>query len=180
MTIATRGGAATELRINRRIRAREVRVIDPDGQQLGIMPPEMALAKASDLGLDLVEISPESRPPVCRIMDYGKFKYAAKKKVAEAKKNQVTTTLKEVKFRPKIENHDYIFKVENIRKFLGEGHKVKVTMMFRGREITRQDIARRIMERIGGDIKTSGAVESFPRLEGRNMIMIVAPQKAAG
>jgi translation initiation factor IF-3 len=141
------------------------------------MPPDMALAKAGDLGLDLVEISPESRPPVCRIMDYGKFKYGQKKKVAEAKKHQATTTLKEVKFRPKIEAHDYTFKVENIRKFLGEGHKVKVTMMFRGREITRQDMARKIMERISIDIKATGAVESFPKLEGRNMIMVVAPNK---
>lgn len=141
------------------------------------MPPDMALSKALELGLDLVEVSPESRPPVCRIMDYGKFKYAQKKKVAEAKKHQATSTLKEVKFRPKIEVHDYEFKVENIKRFLGEGHKVKVTMMFRGREITRQDIARKIMERISGDVKGSGTVESFPKLEGRNMIMVVAPAK---
>lgn len=165
------------MRINRRIRAREVRVIDPDGQQLGIMPPDMAIAKALDLGLDLVEVSPESRPPVCRIMDYGKFKYAQKKKTAEAKKHQTNSTLKEVKFRPKIENHDYVFKVDNIKRFLNEGHKVKVTMMFRGREITRQDIARGIMQRIGEDVKGTGAVESFPKLEGRNMIMVVAPAK---
>lgn len=165
------------MRINRRIRAREVRVIDPDGQQLGIMPPDMAIAKALDLGLDLVEVSPESRPPVCRIMDYGKFKYAQKKKTAEAKKHQTNSTLKEVKFRPKIENHDYEFKVGNIKRFLGEGHKVKVTMMFRGREITRQDMARSIMQRIGEDVKGTGAVESFPKLEGRNMIMVVAPAK---
>ena len=165
------------MRINRRIRAREVRVIDPDGQQLGIMPPDMAIAKAQELGLDLVEVSPESRPPVCRIMDYGKFKYAQKKKVAEAKRHQSTTTVKEVKFRPKIEPHDYEFKVDNIKRFLSEGHKAKVTMMFRGREITRQDIARRIMERIAGDIKALGTVESFPKLEGRNMIMIVGPIK---
>ena len=137
----------------------------------------MAIAKAQDLGLDLVEVSPESRPPVCRIMDYGKFKYAQKKKVAEAKKHQANSTLKEVKFRPKIENHDYVFKVDNIKRFLNEGHKVKVTMMFRGREITRQDMARSIMQRIGEDIKGTGAVESFPKLEGRNMIMVVAPAK---
>jgi translation initiation factor IF-3 len=167
------------LRINRRIRAREVRVIDPDGQQLGIMPPDMALAKAQDLGLDLVEVSPESRPPVCRIMDYGKFKYANKKKAAEAKKHQVTSLLKEVKYRPKIEEHDYEFKTDNIKRFLSEGHKVKVTMMFRGREITRQEIARKIMERIGQDIKGIGTVEQFPKLEGRNMIMVVAPAKTS-
>ena len=171
--------ASNDLRINRRIRAREVRVIGPDGQQLGIMPPEMALAKALEMALDLVEVSPESRPPVCRIMDYGKFKYAQKKKTSEAKKNQVNTGLKEVKFRPKINGHDYDFKVGNIRRFLGEGHKAKVTMMFRGREITRPDLAQRIMERIAGDIREAGAIESMPRLEGRNMIMVVAPLKQA-
>lgn len=141
------------------------------------MPPDMAVAKASELGLDLVEVSPESRPPVCRIMDYGKFKYAQKKKVAEAKKHQVSSMLKEVKFRPKIEPHDYGFKVDNIKRFLSEGHKAKVTMMFRGREITRQDMARKIMERIANDVKDAGTIESFPRLEGRNMIMVVAPNK---
>ena len=141
------------------------------------MPPEMALAKAQELGLDLVEVAGDSRPPVCRIMDYGKFKYAQKKKVAEARKHQANVTLKEVKFRPKIEPHDYLFKVDNIKRFLSEGHKAKITMMFRGREITRQDIARRIMERISTDIKTAGAIESYPKLEGRNMIMVVAPHK---
>jgi translation initiation factor IF-3 len=141
------------------------------------MPPEMALGKAQELGLDLVEVAGDSRPPVCRIMDYGKFKYAQKKKNAEARKHQVNVTLKEVKFRPKIETHDYDFKVDNIKRFLSEGHKAKVTMMFRGREITRQDIARRIMERISQDIKTAGTIESMPKLEGRNMIMVVTPLK---
>lgn len=164
------------MRVNRRIRAREVRVIDPNGQQLGIMPPEMALQKAMDLGLDLVEVSPESRPPVCRILDYGKYKYSLKKKEAEARRNQVNTTVKEVKFRPKIEKHDYEFKVGAIRRFLGEGHKAKVTMMFRGRELAHQDIARAIMNRILDDLKDVGTVESFPKLDGRNMIMVVAPQ----
>ena len=165
------------MRINYRIRAREIRVIDPEGRQLGIMPPDLALNKAVELGLDLVEISPESRPPVCRIMDYGKYKYALKKKNAEARKNQASTSIKEVKFRPKIEDHDYQTKVEHIRRFLSEGHKTKVTMMFRGREITHQDIARRIMNRIVEDLKnsSSGTVEQMPKLEGRNMIMVVAP-----
>lgn len=143
------------------------------------MPPELALQKAIDLGLDLVEVSPESRPPVCRIMDYGKYKYAQKKKNAEARKHQVNTTVKEVKFRPKIEAHDYNFKVEAIRRFLLEGHKAKVTMMFRGREIAHQDIARGIMQRILGDLKEVGAVEQFPKLDGRNMVMVVAPQGKA-
>ncbi len=152
-----------------------MRVIDPEGQQLGIMPPELALQKAQDLGLDLVEVSPEARPPVCKIMDYGKFKYAQKKKTSEARKNQVNTTIKEVKFRPKIDVHDYRFKVDAIKRFLGEGHKAKVTMMFRGREITHQEIARGIMDRIVEDIKEFGTVEQLPRLDGRNMTMVVAP-----
>ena len=142
------------------------------------MPPEHAFQKAMELGFDLVEVSPESRPPVCRIMDFGKFKYAQKKKVAEAKKNQTVTSLKEVKFRPKIETHDYNTKVDRIKTFLGEGHKAKVTMMFRGREITHQDIARNIMNRIVEDVKGTGVVEQLPKLEGRNMIMIVAPAKS--
>jgi len=141
------------------------------------MPPDHAIAKAVELGLDLVEISPESRPPVCRIMDYGKFKYAQKKKTAEARKHQGSMTIKEVKFRPKIEDHDFQTKVEHIKRFLSEGHKTKVTMMFRGREITHQDIARRILQRVVEDLKVSnlGTVEQMPKLEGRNMIMVVAP-----
>ncbi len=141
------------------------------------MPPELAVQKASELGLDLVEVSPESRPPVCRIMDYGKFKYAQKKKTAEARKNQGSLTIKEVKFRPKIEDHDFVTKVEHIKRFLGEGHKTKVTMMFRGREITHQDIARRILERVVEELKaaSAGVVEQMPKLEGRNMIMVIAP-----
>lgn len=141
------------------------------------MPPDLALQKAQELGLDLVEVSPESRPPVCRIMDYGKFKYAQKKKNAEARKHQVNVTIKEVKFRPKIETHDYNTKVEHIKRFLSEGHKTKVTMMFRGREITHQEIARRIMNRIVEDLKATnaGLVEQMPKLEGRNMTMVVAP-----
>lgn len=140
------------------------------------MTPDLALQKAVELGLDLVEVSPESRPPVCRIMDYGKFKYAQKKKVAEARKNSTTSTVKEVKFRPKIELHDYEFKVENIKRFLSEGHKAKITMMFRGREITRPEAARKILEKIAEDIKEAGSVEALPKLEGRNMIMVVAPK----
>lgn len=142
------------------------------------MPPDLALQKAQEQGLDLVEISPDARPPVCKIMDYGKYKYAQKKKEAEARKHQVNTTVKEVKFRPKIELHDYTTKVNRLREFLGEGHKAKITMMFRGREITRQDMARKIMERIAEDLKEVGTVEQFPRLDGRNMIMVVAPTGA--
>lgn len=141
------------------------------------MPPELAIQKATELSLDLVEISPESRPPVCRIMDYGKFKYAQKKKTAESRKNQTSMVIKEVKFRPKIEDHDFVTKVEHIKRFLGEGHKTKVTMMFRGREITHQDIARRILDRVVESLKTAnlGTIEQMPKLEGRNMTMVVAP-----
>ena len=137
----------------------------------------MAMSKANDMGLDLVEVSPDVEPPVCRIMDYGKFKYAQKKKTSEARKNATNSQLKEGKFRPKIEKHDYDFKVARIKKFLGDGHKAKVTMMFRGREITRQDLARNIMDRIADDISEVGNVEALPKLEGRNMIMVVAPSK---
>lgn len=143
------------------------------------MPPEMALAKAQEGGFDLVEISAESRPPVCRIMDYGKFKYAAKKKTAEAKKHHTVASIKEVKFGLKIEAHDRNVKVENIRRFLGEGHKVKVTLRFKGREITRQEMAREKMSAVAQDVKVIGNVESFPKVEGRSMIMIVAPHKTS-
>ena len=172
-------GSNRGLRVNRRIRAREVRVIDPEGQQLGIMPPDLAMQKAADLGMDLVEISPDARPPVCRIMDYGKYKYQQKKKKSEAKRNQFVSLLKEVKFRPKIEKHDYDFKVDRIRRFLGEGHKAKVTMMFRGREMAHQDLARGIMLRIADDVSEFGGVESPPKMEGRNMIMVIAPSAKA-
>ena len=124
-----------------------------------------------------MEVASSEEPPVCRIMDYGKFKYAQKKKKAETRKNSSSAALKEVKFRPKIEAHDYNFKVARIKKFLGEGHKAKVTMMFRGREITRQDLARDIMKRIAEDSKEEGTVEAFPKLEGRNMTMVIAPIK---
>ena len=139
------------------------------------MPPEMALQKAQEQGLDLVEISPDARPPVCKIMDYGKFKYAQKKKEAETRRNQVIVQLKEVKFRPKIEQHDFDTKVGHIRAFLKEGHKAKVTLMFRGREITHPELGRRVLERVAEEIKDLAVVEQFPRLDGRNMTMVVGP-----
>ena len=138
-----------------------------------------ALEMAEEAELDLVEVAPNARPPVCRIMDFGKFKYEQKKKTSEARKSQANTTVKEVKFRPKIEEHDYNTKVGKVKKFLEGGNKAKVTMMFRGREITRQQIARDIMARIAEDVRESGTVESHPKLEGRNMIMIVAPNKSS-
>jgi translation initiation factor IF-3 len=148
-------------------------VIGAQGEQLGILPIEVALSRAGEDGLDLVEVSPMSKPPVCKIMDYGKFKYETKKKASEAKKKQVVVHLKEVKFRPKTEEHDYDFKVKNIRRFLEEGDKARVTIMFRGREITHKDIGQKILEKVTQDLKDIAIVETTPRMEGRQMFMIL-------
>ena len=139
------------------------------------MPIEVALARAQDEGLDLVEISPMARPPVCKIMDYGKFKYETKKKATEARKKQVVVQLKEVKLRPKTDEHDYAFKVKNVRRFLEEGNKARVTIMFRGREITHKEIGQRILQDVANDVKDVGIIEQAPRQEGRQMFMILAP-----
>jgi translation initiation factor IF-3 len=152
-----------------------VRVIGAQGEQLGILTIEQALAKAQGDGLDLVEVSPLSKPPVCKIMDYGKFKYEAKKKANEAKKKQVVVHLKEIKLRPKTEEHDYDFKVKNIRRFLEGGDKARVTIMFRGREITHKDIGQKILREVVDDLKDLAIVEQLPRMEGRQMFMILAP-----
>jgi translation initiation factor IF-3 len=167
--------AIRDARTNRRIRARELRVIGPEGEQLGVLPLEVALAKAVEFGLDLVEVSPMAKPPVCKIMDYGKFKYEAKKKANEAKKKQTVVKLKEVKFRPKTEEHDYNFKVKAIREFLAEGNKSRVTVMFRGREITHREIGQAILNRISTELKEVAVVEQTARLEGRLLFMILAP-----
>jgi translation initiation factor IF-3 len=166
--------AIRDARTNRRIRARELRVIGPEGEQLGVLPLEGALAKAAEFGLDLVEVSPMAKPPVCKIMDYGKFKYETKKKANEAKKKQTVVKLKEVKFRPKTEEHDYNFKVKAIREFLAEGNKARVTVMFRGREITHREIGQNILRRIETDLKDIAVVEQTPRMEGRLLFMILA------
>jgi translation initiation factor IF-3 len=142
---------------------------------LGVIPLETALAKAAEYGLDLVEVSPMAKPPVCKIMDYGKFKYEAKKKASEAKKKQTVVKLKEVKFRPKTEEHDYNFKVKAVREFLGEGNKARITVMFRGREITHREIGQAILTRIGNELKEIAIIEQAPRLEGRMLFMILAP-----
>src|SRR5215470_1233262 len=169
------GSAIRDARTNRRIRARELRVIGPEGEQLGVLPLEAALAKAAEYGLDLVEVSPMAKPPVCKIMDYGKFKYEAKKKASEAKKKQTVVKLKEVKFRPKTEEHDYNFKVKAVREFLAEGNKARITVMFRGREITHREIGQAILTRIGNELKEVAVIEQPPRLEGRLLFMILAP-----
>ncbi|HYV67945.1 MAG TPA: translation initiation factor IF-3 [Myxococcales bacterium] len=167
--------AIRDARTNRRIRARELRVIGPEGEQLGVLPLETALAKAQEFGLDLVEVSPMAKPPVCKIMDYGKFKYETKKKASEAKKKQTVVKLKEVKFRPKTEEHDYAFKTKAIREFLAEGNKARVTVMFRGREITHREIGQAILRRIETELKDIAVVEQPSRLEGRLLFMILAP-----
>jgi translation initiation factor IF-3 len=169
--------AADTTRINRKIRAREVRVIGSNGDQLGIMPVEEAVRLAEEEALDLVEVAPNSRPPVCRIMDYGKFKYQQKKRQQEAKKNQTQIVIKEVKFRPKTEEHDYQFKLAHIRRFLEEGNRAKITMRFRGREIAHAQLAMKSLVRLAEDVKEVGVVESAAKLEGRNMIMVLAPRK---
>ena len=163
--------------INQAIRASEVRVIDDENNQLGVMDLNSALQAAEEQGLDLVEVSPTAKPPVCRIMDYGKYKYQQSKRAAEAKKKQVRVELKEVKLRPKTDDHDYQFKVRNALRFLGEGNKVKVTIMFRGREVTHPEFGRRILERVATDCAELGQVESRPNMSGRFMSMVISPIK---
>ena len=173
---------ATEkrVRVNRQIRISPVRVIGDDGEQLGIMPVDEALAAAEEKGLDLVEVAPNSRPPVVRIMDYGKYKYEQSRKARQAKKKQHTTQLKEVKFRPGIEAHDLEFKLRHARRFLEEGNKVKTTMMFRGRQVTHPQLGREVLDRVASELEDVGKIESQPKLEGRNMIMVLAPVRSKG
>ena len=144
---------------------------------MGIVPLEEALARAEAEKLDLVEVAPKASPPVCRIMDYGKYKYMQAKKLQEAKKKQTTIQIKEVKIRPKTEEHDYQFKLRHIKRFLSEKNKAKVTIMFRGREIAHSELGLKVLERIMADIEEEGIVEQAPKLEGRNMVMILAPRQ---
>jgi len=163
------------IRTNERIRAREIRVIGDEGEQIGIMPPFEALKMAREKNLDLVEISPTAQPPVCRIMDYGKFLYQQEKKEREAKKHQKTITVKEVKFRINVDDHDYETKKNHVLRFLDEGDKVKATIFFRGREMTRTGLGREILERLIKDIGDRGLVEFRPRQEGNTLHAILAP-----
>jgi len=165
-----------ETRVNERIRVPQVRVIGDDGSQVGVVPVREALAMAQAKGLDLVEVSPTARPPVCRIMDYGKYKYEQSRKARKAKKKQHVTQLKEIKMRPKIEEHDYSFKMDHDREFLGARDKVKFTIMFRGREMAHQDIGRRLVERIITDLTEIATVETPARSEGRTLTMVVMPK----
>ena len=163
--------------MNRQIRISPVRVIGSDGEQLGIMAIEEALAAAEDEGLDLVEVAPNSRPPVVRIMDYGKYKYEQARKARQAKKKQHNVQVKEVKFRPGIEDHDFEFKTRHARRFLEEGNKVKVTMMFRGRQVAHPELGREVLDRVAAELDDVGKIESAPNMEGRNMTMILVPKK---
>jgi translation initiation factor IF-3 len=164
------------MRINEEIRAREVRVVSDSGEQLGVMTLSAALDMATERNSDLVEVAPTAKPPVCRIMDYGKFKYEQQKKEREARKKQKTFDVKEVKLRPKIETHDYLVKFRNAQRFLNDGDKVKAVIMFRGRELSHPDLGLEILKRLGNDLKEISIIEREPKLEGRNMFMILAPK----
>ena len=166
---------ARDVRINREIRAKEVRVIDPEGKQLGILAVSEALRLATNVELDLVEVSSKSEPPVCRIMDYGKFKYQQSKKAHDAKKKQAVVQLKQEKMRAKTEEHDFQFKLRHIERFLKEGNKTKVTVVFRGRELAHPDLGRNMLSRITEEAKEWGKVEQGPKFEGRNFIMVLTP-----
>jgi translation initiation factor IF-3 len=163
--------------VNQKIRAREVLVIDENGEKRGVLPIEEALALAEEAGLDLVEVAPNAEPPVCKILDYGKYKYQAQKRAAEARKKQKTIEVKEVKMRPTIDTHDYEVKMRNLRKFLSKGDKVKVTIRFRGRELAHTELGRELMQRVLADAGDEVKVELMPKMEGRQMVMILAPEK---
>jgi translation initiation factor IF-3 len=158
------------------IKAPNLRLVGSDGKQLGIVPLQDALAKAAEAGLDLVEVAPDADPPVCRIMDFGRYKYQQSKKQQESKKKSTVIQVKEVKLRPKTAEHDYQFKLRNIRKFLAQKNKTKVSLMFRGREIAHANLAKGMLDRIVEDTADLGNVEQYPKLEGRNMTMVLAPK----
>lgn len=172
------GGSAIKdqrIRVNDQIRISPIRLIDADGEQVGIVSLDEARERATESGLDLVEVAPEARPPVCRLMDYGKYRYEEARRAREAKKKQHTMHVKEVKYRPGIEEHDYEFKTRHVRRFLSDGDKVKVTMMFRGRQLSHPELGLVVLERILSDVEDVGKIESQPAREGRTMIMVLAP-----
>ena len=173
------GPISTETRVNERIRVPEVRLIGPGGEQVGIVRIEDALRVAADADLDLVEVAPNARPPVCKIMDYGKFKYETALKERESRKNQQQTVVKEQKLRPKIDDHDYLTKKGHVVRFLEAGSKVKVTIMFRGREQSRPELGYRLLQRLGADVADYGYVETSAKQDGRNMTMVLAPHRGA-
>lgn len=171
-----------KVRINEQIRARQVRVVDEEGNQLGIMDPRDALREADGRGLDLVEVAPQASPPVCRIMDYGKYKYEQKRRARDSRKHQHTVSLKEIKFRPKIDKHDFEFKTNHVREFLAEGSKVRITIMFRGREMAHPEFGKEILVKVveaTRDVASSDIDPETVRLEGRNMSLVLTPTKPA-
>src|ERR1700712_2299510 len=177
MKTTTGGHISTELRVNDRIRVPGVRVGGPNGEQVGIVRIDDALRLAQEADLDLVEIAPTGRPPVCKLMDYGKFKYENAQKAREARRNQTNTVIKEMKLRPKIDQHDYETKKGHVVRFLRSGDKVKITIMFRGREQHRPELGYRLLQRLAEDVTELGFVESSPKQDGRNMTMVIGPHK---
>ena len=171
------GHISTELRINDRIRVPEVRLVGPNGETVGIVPTGEALKLAQEADLDLVEVAPMARPPVCKLMDYGKFKYENAQKAREARRNQTNVIIKEMKLRPKIDQHDYETKKGHVVRFLKAGDKVKITIMFRGREQSRPELGFRLLKRLAEDVQELGYVEFEPKQDGRNMIMVMAPHR---
>ncbi|MDC0423383.1 translation initiation factor IF-3 [Methylophilaceae bacterium] len=166
-----------DVRINSDIIAQEIRLVGLEAEPLGIVSISEAMAKADELDTDLVEIAPKANPPVCRLMDYGKFKYAQSKKMHEAKTKQKNVQVKEIKFRPGTDENDYNIKLRNLIKFLGDGDKTKVTLRFRGREIAHQELGMAMLKRVQADLEEIGVVEQFPKMEGRQMVMVLAPNK---
>ena len=173
----TGGIISTELRINDRIRVPEVRLVGPNGETVGIVPTDQALKLAQEADLDLVEVAPTARPPVCKLMDYGKFKYENAQKAREARRNQTNVVIKEMKLRPKIDAHDYETKKGHVVRFLKAGDKVKITIMFRGREQHRPELGFRLLQRLSEDVTDLGFVESAPKQDGRNMVMVLGPHR---
>lgn len=173
------GGIIKEqkVRVNDQIRISPIRLIGADGEQVGIVSLDDAKERARDAGLDLVEVAPDARPPVCKLMDYGKFRYEEQRKARDARKKQHTVSIKEVKYRPGIEDHDYEFKTRHVRRFLEDGDKVKVTMMFRGRQLSHPELGLEVLERVAAAVEDIGKVESQPTREGRTMSMVIAPLK---
>ena len=176
MPAAQQAPAREGPRINDEIRVPQVRLIDDAGEMIGVMSAREALIRAYDVGLDLVEISPNAVPPVCKILDYGKYKYEQQKKANEARKKQKVVEIKEIKVRPNIDDHDYDVKMKQMRNFIGEGDKVKVTLRFRGRDMAHQELGVKVLERIRNDLTELVKVEQMPKLENRQMVMVVSPK----
>ena len=162
-------------RVNERINSPEIRLIGADGENAGVVTPRVAMEMAEQAGLDLVEISPNAAPPVCKIMDFGKYKYEQQKRESEARKKQKIIEIKEIKFRPNTDTHDYGVKMRSVFKFLENGDKVKITMRFRGREMAHQNLGRELLERVADDVVEVGKIENMPKMEGRQMIMMIGP-----